>query len=122
MSVTDSLVKQFFDTWFLSTERKKRNDDTWRPPVEGQDDPTLYHVRRDAAYEAWFARSDYPLLSAKAMTMHDEMYRYLHNVRKAREAEINKERPPAVLRDLGVSSLRDLADYLIRNDIAGRLV
>ena len=54
------------------------------------------------------------------MTLPEEMYRYLQNVRKAREAEINKERPPAVLRDLGVSSLRDLADYLIRNDIADR--
>ena len=31
MSVTDSLVKQFFETWFLSTERNKRNDDTWQP-------------------------------------------------------------------------------------------
>lgn len=122
MSVTDGLVKQFFETWFISLERKKRNDETWQPPVEGQEDHSLYQVRKDAAYEAWFARSDYPLLSAKAMTLPEEMYRYLQNVRKAREAELNKERPPAVLRDLGVSSLRDLADYLIRNDIADRPV
>ncbi|WP_265498663.1 hypothetical protein [Providencia rustigianii] len=76
-------------------ERKKRNNDTWQPPVEGQEEYPLYKARKDGAYEAWFARSDYPLLSAKAMTLPEEMYRYLQNVRKAREAEINKERPPA---------------------------
>lgn len=120
MSMTDSLVKQFFETLFLTRERQKHNDDTWHPPLQGHDDYPLYCARKDAAYDAWFARSGYPLLSVKAMTIPDEMYRLLHKVRRAREAEINKERPVAILQDLSVSALRSLGDYLILKEIADR--
>lgn len=115
----NGVVNMFFEKWFMQQERDRSGNPNWLPPTPDSPHYPEYVIRREAATAAWSARGDYPLMTKKAISLPEEMYMFLKLVRDARQTEINKDRPPAIQRDLFCNAVRSLGDYLIRHDIAG---
>ncbi|ELO5146857.1 hypothetical protein QHC70_003603 [Citrobacter freundii] len=116
----DAVINSFFLKWFNSKEKERAGNADWIPPVEGELGYEAYALRKQSAWDGWVARSDYPLMTKKAVSLPEEMYIFLTKVREARQSELDNARPPAIQRDLTVNAMRCLGDYLIRHDIAGQ--
>lgn len=115
----DAVIDSFFLRWFNSKEKELSCNADWSPPAESDPTYEAYALRKQIAWAAWVARGDYPLMTKKAISLPEEMYIFLAKVRQARQSEIDNVRPPAIQRDLTISAVRCLGDYLIRYDIAG---
>lgn len=116
----DGVINQFFEKWFEDQEKMRSGADDWHPPASDTAEYALYMERKESAWSAWLNRGNYPLMTKKAISLPEDMYQHLNYIRDARQSEIENKRSPAIQRDLITHAFRQLGDYLIRNDIAGK--
>jgi len=114
----DAVINSFFIEWFNNKQKEISGDENWCPPAEGQAGYQEYEIHKKIAWSAWVARNDYPLITKKALALPEDMYVFLTKVREARQAEIDNGRSPAIQRDMSITAMRCLGDYLIRHNIA----